>query len=89
MENKEYNDPEKDVFLENAPYPDIAAEFPGIEVSEDSTKPILEESSKQDDNKEAAQSELNNELDELPTRNKNDDRPNDFNLFGNPDELNR
>ena len=33
--------------------------------------------------------ELNNELDELSIRNKNDDRLNDFNLMGNPDELYR
>ena len=41
--------------LENAPYPDIATEFPSIEVSKDSTKPILEDNIKQDENEEAAQ----------------------------------
>ena len=67
--------------LENAPYPDIAAEFLGIETLENSTKPIMEESIEQDDNKEAAQSELKKERDKLPMRNESDDRPNDFNLM--------
>ena len=41
--------------------------------------PILENSIEQDENEEATQSEKNNKLDELPARNKNDDRQNDFN----------
>ena len=75
--------------LKNAPYPDIAAEFLGIEVSEDSTKPIIDDNDEQDKNKEAAQSELNNNFGGLPMRNQNDDRRNYFNLMGNPDEPKR
>ena len=33
--NEEFSDPERDVALENAPYPDIVVEFPGVEISED------------------------------------------------------
>ena len=75
--------------LENAPYPDIAVKFPGIEVLKDSTKLIMDDDTEQDENKEAAQSELNINLGELPTINQNDDRTNDFNLMGNPDEPKR
>ena len=58
-------------------------------VSDEATKPILDDDNEQDKNEEAAKSELNNDFDKLPTRNQNDERADGIGLIGNPDEPER
>ena len=67
--NEEYTIDEDTTVQEVAPYPEIAAEFPGIEVEWEGSTLILDADMGTYENKEAANLERNCDLGELPRQN--------------------
>ena len=76
-ENEDYGVNEESTVQEIAPYPEIAAEFPGIEIEREGPTPILDTDTVTSENEEAANSERNCDVGELPRQNENVIREND------------
>ena len=68
------------------PYPDIAAEFPEVEVTEIQPGPAHYEENENDENEEAAASEQNCDFGELPMRNGMKKQEDGTHIIGNLDE---
>ena len=88
-ENEEYTIEEETTVQKVAPFTEIAAEFPGIEVERERPTPALDTNIETDESEEAANSERNCNLGELPRQNHNVMRENDVLMEGNPDKPNR
>ena len=88
QENEDYDVINESTVQEIAPYPDIATEFPGIEIEKEGLTSTLNADNGINENEEAANSERNCDLGELPRQNETVAKGNDLIIEGDPDELN-
>ena len=84
--NEQYITPEAKA--ENAPFPDVPTEFPGIELFKDQPMAVVREDEAEniDDNDKATAAEANCELGELPKQNENEVALEEDGLQMDPDE---
>ena len=73
-ENEEYNIDEDRREWDTCPYPEITAEFSGVELADWTTAPVIDDDDKKDENKEADELEINCDLGETPQRNSHNER---------------
>ena len=83
---EEYSKTEEETEQDVYPYPDIAAEFPGVGVAEMQQDPLHDEENDDDENKEAVASERNYNLGEIPMRNGTNDQEDGTHIVGNLDK---